>query len=69
MNLRLVGVYVEAMEGRSAEELETFAEKAVVEQKSVVRRIARNLGLALVIVAISALAGSLVRRLKTDGIG
>jgi predicted adenylyl cyclase CyaB len=40
------------------------AEQAVVEQQPVIRRIARNLGLALVIVANSALAGSLVARLE-----
>jgi hypothetical protein len=40
------------------------AEQAVVEQSSVGRRVARNLGLALIIVANSALAGSLVAGLK-----
>ena len=36
------------------------AEQAVVEQQAISRRVARNLGLALVIVANSVLAGSLV---------
>ena len=40
------------------------AEQAVVEQRAVGRRIARTLGLALIIIANSALAGSLVARLK-----
>jgi VIT1/CCC1 family predicted Fe2+/Mn2+ transporter len=40
------------------------AEQAIVEQCSIARRIARNLGLALVIVANSILAGLLVGRLK-----
>jgi predicted adenylyl cyclase CyaB len=40
------------------------AEQAVVEQRPVARRIARNLGLAVVIVANSILAGLLVARLK-----
>jgi predicted adenylyl cyclase CyaB len=40
------------------------AEQAVVEQRAVTRRVARNLGLALVIIANSTLAGSLVARLK-----
>jgi predicted adenylyl cyclase CyaB len=40
------------------------AEQAVVEQRSVARRIIRNLGLALVIIANSALAGWLVAWLK-----
>jgi predicted adenylyl cyclase CyaB len=39
------------------------AEQAVVEQRAIARRIARNLGLALVIIAASALAGRLVERL------
>jgi hypothetical protein len=40
------------------------AEQAVVDQASVARRVARNLGLALVIVANSVLAGLLVGKLK-----
>jgi predicted adenylyl cyclase CyaB len=40
------------------------AEQAVVEQQAIARRVARNLGLALVIVVNSALAGSLVAWLK-----
>jgi predicted adenylyl cyclase CyaB len=40
------------------------AEQAVVEQQSVARRIARNLGLALVIITNSFLAGKLVGQLK-----
>lgn len=40
------------------------AEQAVVEQQSVIRRIARNLGLAAIIIANSMLAGSLVAKLE-----
>jgi VIT1/CCC1 family predicted Fe2+/Mn2+ transporter len=40
------------------------AEQAVVEQQSIARRVARNLGLALVILVNSVLAGSLVAWLK-----